>query len=207
MYSKLRKNDEKGSRIVSDFLDIYFFKDKDKFERIYNKKEQVEGIDVKFEMDNFYYLCDEKAAVQYINREYPLTTFSMELSFIDRGDNLHDGWLIDKNKTNNSFLFIWIDKAKNTHLKSVDDIQEMEISLVKKDKIIEYLDKIGWNCDKLIKKSIKMRDNPNEYKGKVEKDGCKFVYTDFLVEKPVNVLISRKKLMELSDLNIIFKNK
>ena len=199
MGSSLRKEDEKCSDIVSSFLDEHFYKKCGYFERIVDKNNQIKGIDVIFELNNIKYVCDEKAAIRYVNKK--LKTFSMELSFIDKGGNLHDGWLLDEEKVNDSFLFIWIDKAKHDILTSVEDIQELEIALVYKNDIIKYLDKLGWDEEHLIRKSDLVREDENEYCGDLYKNGCKFVCSRFLYEKPVNVLIKREILKKISVFN------
>ena len=55
--------------------------------------------------------------------------------------------------------------------------------------------------DKLIRKSELMRDDENENGGDLYKNGCKFVCSRFLYEKPVNVLISRRDLIKISVFN------
>jgi hypothetical protein len=200
MGSLLRKEDEKCSNIVSDFLDEHFYlKKTELFERINDKERQIQGIDVIFSLKNVKYICDEKAAIRYVNKN--LRTFSLELSFRDRGGNLHNGWLIDETKINDSFLFIWIDKAKYDILTSKEDIQELEFALVSKKSIIEYLKSIGWEIPKLIKKSELIREDENEYCGNLYEDGCKFVCSRFLYEKPVNVLLKRDLLKKISVYN------
>ena len=200
MGSKLRNEDERCSNIVSNFLDEHFYLKKcTNFQRIEDKNNQIKGIDTIFELNGNQYICDEKAAIRYVNK--PLKTFSMELSFIDRSGCSHDGWLLDENKINDSFLFVWIDKAKNDILNSIDDIQEIEIALVLKKDILLFLEKLGWNIDKLIRKSELMQDDENENCGDLYKNGCIFVCSRFLYEKPVNVLISRKDLIKLSIFN------
>lgn len=199
--SNLRKDDERCADIVSRFLDENFYKKYVKyFDRIIDKERQVKGIDTTFMIDDKTYICDEKAAIRYINKG--LNTFSLELSFIGRYDDLRDGWLIDEKHINNSFLFVWIDKAKADMLESVSDIQQLEIALVDRRKILKYLETLGWSQDKMIAKSQKMRENEEEYGGNLRKHGCKFVCSRHLVEQPVNVLLSRDKLKEISDLTL-----
>lgn len=200
MGSLLRKEDEKCSDIVSNFLNEHFYLKKcSSFERVDDKERQIQGIDVIFSFNNKTFICDEKAAIRYVNKN--LKTFSMELSFIDRSGKIHDGWLLDNKKTNDSFLFIWVDKAKNDILKSKADIQELEFGLVYKKDIIEYLNKIGWNKTKLVQKSELIRNDESEYCGDLYKDGCKFVCSRFLYEKPVNVLLKRDTLKKISVYN------
>ena len=198
--SKLRRDDERCADIVSQFLDEKFYTQTSGFERVSDRERQIKGIDVTFTYDDKNYICDEKAAIRYVNN--PLHTFSLELSFIGKRDDVRDGWLIDESKVNNSFLFIWIDKAKHDMLESVSDIQELEVALVDREKIIRYLEGLGWDIDRLLIKGEKMREDENEYGGNLKKHGCKFVCSRHLVEQPVNILLSRDKLKNLSDLTL-----
>lgn len=200
MGSLLRKEDEKCSEIVSNFLDKNFYNKCKTFERINDKVNQVNGIDVIFELNDKKYVCDEKAAIRYVNRY--LNTFAMELSFINRNNTLNNGWLLDDKKINDSFLLIYIDKAKNNILQNEDDIEDIELILIRKIKILEYLETLGWTKDKLIEKSNRIRINEDEDCGSFKKNGCKFVCSKQLFEKPVNVLLLRENLRSLSDLNI-----
>ena len=196
--STLRKIDVKNSDIVSLFLEKYFYPiyttDYKKYNDVDN---QFKGIDCSFTFNNKKFICDEKASVQYINK--PLFTFAFELSFIDISNNIHDGWLIDGTKTNNSYLLCWIDKAKSNNLSDMADIQSMEIALLDRMKIIKYLNNLGWNDKSLKIKMNRLRINENENLGNLKDNGLKFSKSFHLVEKPINVLISREKLKELSE--------
>lgn len=202
--STLRINDEKKSDIVSKFIEENFYKLKTKnFSRITNKEQQIQGIDVIFDFNDENYVCDEKSAVSYINK--PLFTFAFELSFLDRSGNLHLGWLLNDKNVNNSYLICWINKAKTDNLTEVSDIQEVEIALIKKEKIIQYLVEIGWNKDKLIKKSKRILINNSEPLGNLNINKCRFHYSQQLVEKPVNVLINRNVIISISEYSEIIK--
>lgn len=89
-HSSLRKYDVSASKIVSYYLYSKFYSTyTDNFKFTTDAMRDIHGIDCEFEFNGEKYLCDEKAAVQYINR--PLYTFSMELSFIDIKNEEHDG--------------------------------------------------------------------------------------------------------------------
>ena len=150
MASLLRKEDEKCADIVSSYLEDVFYSEVDNFKRINEKEMQFKGIDVIFNINNVKYVCDEKAAIRYVNKS--LNTFAMELSFIDRSNMLHEGWLLDTSKVNNSFLFVWIDRATQNILESKEDIIELEYCLVKKEAILDYLSELGWSQEKLLQK-------------------------------------------------------
>lgn len=202
MESKLRKEDEKCSDIVSSALNHMFYNNTKEFERVLDLDRQVKGIDTIFKLKDKTYLCDEKAAIRYVNKK--LKTFSLELFFVNRKNQMNVGWLLDDKKVNNSFLFVWIDKADNDILQSENDIKEMEIVLVCKEQIIAFLEKLGWNKETLFKKCQKIINNENEYLGDIFNDKCKFSYSKKLVEKPINILISRDDLKKISDFNIKF---
>lgn len=201
--SILRDGDEKGEKIISNFLDEHFYFSCEDFHRVTDKIEQIKGVDTTFVKNGFQYVCDEKAALKYVNKN--IQTFSMELSFLNSANELSIGWLLDTKKINNSFLFCWIDKAVKNVLSISDDILMMEIALVKRNAIVNYLSSIGWTLEKLFIKCEKIRNNPYEECGDLYNNEVKFSKSFHLQEKPINVLIKRKKLIEISDYNKILK--
>ena len=79
------------------------------------------------------------------------------------------------------------------------------LRLIKKEKIIQYLVEIGWNKDKLIKKSKRILINNSEPLGNLNINKCRFHYSQQLVEKPVNVLINRNVIISISEYSEIIK--
>ena len=203
--NKIRREDEKCADVVSKFLEKHFYNRVENYERVVDRERQLKGVDVMFIWGGKQYICDEKAAIRYVNKG--LQTFAFELSFLGKGDKLIDGWLISEGKINNSFLCIWIDKADYDILEEVDDIKELEIALIDKQKLIDYLKSLGWTITKLHIKADRMRRNVKESQGDIETNGCRFVCSRKLAEKPVNVLVSREKLKEIADYTDFFKIK
>lgn len=201
--NKIRREDEKCAEIVSQFLEQHFYNRTENYEKIDDREKQLQGVDVIFFFNNKQYICDEKAAIRYVNKS--LQTFAFELSFLGKGDKLIDGWLISNTKINNSFLCIWIDKADYDLLEDVDDIKELEIALIDKQALVDYLQSLGWTVNKLHIKADRMRKNLNEPQGDIEINGWRFVCSRKLAEKPVNVLVSREKLKELADYTTKFE--
>lgn len=198
--SLLRNYDEEAEKIVRDFLiDNFYSKYANDYQIITDKNKQVKGVDSIFKYNDYNYICDEKSAIRYINKN--LQTFCFELSFIDKSNAIHDGWLFDTNKINNSFLIIWLDKCKNNCLKTKDDINEIQIALIKKYNIIIYLNTLNWTIDKIKNKDNKIRTNKSEFLGNIFDNKIKFSFSKQLVEKPINILIPRTKLLEISDFN------
>lgn len=84
-------------------------------------------------------------------------------------------------------MFIWVDKADEDTIHSIEDIKEVELVIVSRDKIIDYFKSLGWTINKLKKKCISFRTNSNEWFGSIDRNGLKFAYSDRLVE---NLLMS-----------------
>ena len=81
---KIRNYDENSEKIVSQFLQHYFYPslNPESIEIITDKSRQIQGIDVIININNEIYTIDEKTTVRYLN----LPTFSLELSFINRNN-------------------------------------------------------------------------------------------------------------------------
>lgn len=195
--SVTRAFDERIESLNNLFLNEFFYeKETVDFVRVKNKKLQMAGVDSVFTYEGIQYSCDEKVAAHFINK--PLKTFSFELSFIDRSGKVRDGWFIDWKKDNDSFLLCWIDGAINDRPNKVEDITSAEILLITKDGLFEYLKEISWNIKKLKLKSDRIRNFGDKSFGDIDENGIKFVYSERLVEKPVNLIIPRIKLREIA---------
>ena len=131
--SNLREEDIKLSNNIYDFLDKTFYATEvTNFERVNDKKRQVGGIDTIFEIDGKKYIADEKAAVRWRN----LTTYSLELSFINKKGEVQDGWFIRDDLQNDSYVFVWVDEKEGK--------EYISLVVVKKEKILEHLKTLGW---------------------------------------------------------------
>lgn len=207
-YNTYRSYDERACEIVNDFLDTKFYPVyTDCSERIDEKQYQIKGIDIKFDMNGTTYICDEKAAVKWMNKN--LLTYAMELEFINRGGRLNDGWFVNNSQTNNSYCLIYTDRVDAPYDSfTTEDIKDATVIVVKKYTIKKYLEDKGWTSENLKKKCKEIRDNDG-YRvnmGNLQKHGLKFSYSRNLPEKPINVLIPREELEEMSDLTVRYIN-
>ena len=197
----VREYDEHCEKIMSDFLHEYFYKQLNPktIERIIDKNRQIQGIDVILQIGDKIYTIDEKASIRYIN----LKTFALELSFIGKNGNVNTGWLLDENKINDYYLLVWINELKHNAIYNINSIKNVDVALVEKEKILNYLSTIGWNKEKLKIKNNNIRNNPYEYMGNIKKYNCKFSYSKQLIEKPINILLPKETYIKLSE---IYKN-
>lgn len=198
--------DEQASNFMTQVLQMYFYKNTENYECVTDKTRQVQGIDAIFTFNGKQYHCDEKVAIDWRN----LKTFACEVDRLNKNGVLGDGWFTTPGQVNNSYLFVWLDDPeipKTTKAKSpqtLSDIKMMEIALIYKEKLKSYFLEIGWSDENLLKKSTQIRkavdNNVKVYMGDLTKYGLKFSYSpkDYK-EKPVNALVPRKTLIEMSD--------
>lgn len=205
MSTSTREQDENLESIINKFLDNKFYSNfVTEFKRITELNEQVIGVDSKFKYNDFYYICDEKAAVKYANKN--LNTFAFELSFINRCNERQLGWLLDESKINNSYLLVYINRAKYNEFRSEDDIYEIEILLVRKIEVINLLKNKGWTLNNLQSKCNKIIYDKDQSFGDLKLNGVKFSHSKHLVESPVNILIKREDLRNISDIHKVIRS-
>lgn len=183
------RQDKRGENIVHNFLEREFYPRTTNYRYACDKATQLQGIDTVFSYNGIEYRCDEKASVDYVNKN--LQTFCLELSCLDRNNRLMDGWFVNENNTNNSYMFVWVDKAVSNRINSIEDFTEVEYMLVLKQDIIDYLSSIGWAHESLQNKAERIRFCEDRNFGVISINGCKFTFSERLPEKPINVLLSR----------------
>lgn len=193
-----RKRDSHVEKQVGDFLDCYFYpKIVRDFTRYTDKVNQLIGMDVCFSIDNYKKLIvDEKAASHYINQDIP--TFAFELSFLLPSKTEVLGWFIDTSKKTEYYFLMWI-KAKSHWDITKDDIQEISATLVSRKKIMDYLESISYDRDKLIRANDKIRSTSLEGALAKSKNYSVYFYSSMkLSEQPINLIIKRKVLEKIA---------
>lgn len=199
----VREYDEHCEKVMAQFLDAKFYNEigYDTIEHITDRARQVQGLDIIMSREGVLYTIDEKAAIRYTDGK--LKTFALELSFLDRGGNMRKGWLLDEKKTNEYFVFVWINKIDGQLIENVDSFKNVDVALVSKKKIMEHLESLGWSVHNLIQKDHNIRYNNDYELGDIKKHGCKFSYSERLFEKPINILLPKETYIKIAD---IYKN-
>lgn len=100
-------------------------------------------------------------------------------------------------------LYLYKDGAKRisdkiTQLKGMEDIQVMEVILVEKSKIIEFIEEKCCKLTEIIKKG-------DSVQGAFNYKGFRFVKSKHKVESPVNILIKRNDLRRMSVMDKLVK--
>ena len=205
MANSLRKSDSSAELEVGKYLDKYFYpQNTTNFKRFGDIETQMLGIDVQFdykELKNI--LVDEKAMTHYINRDIP--TFAFEINFISSAKTLIDGWLFDKAKKTEYYLACWLKATKDSDI-LCDDITEADCLLLHRAKIINMLADDNLDLRAINQMAIEIRSNGQA--GPYQRDYSKpyyFYYTTHLVEHPINIIIKKNKLIELSTARFTIK--
>lgn len=196
----VREYDEHCEKAMAQFLDEYFYKEIGFSwkERVTDRERQIKGLDVILKRNGVEYGIDEKAAIRYTNG---LNTFILELTFLDRGGKIRDGWFIDEKKVNDYYVFVWINKIDGELIENKDSFKDVDVALVSKEKIILHLESLGWDVDRLLLKAERIRDGIDDNFGNIKKNGCKFSYSEHLKEKPVNVLLFKETYINISEIH------
>jgi hypothetical protein len=170
------------------------------FERISNLNQQHQGVDLIFNINSKQYLIDEKAQLHYLNQDLP--TFTFELSYLNKDGNINQGWFFDANKLTHYYFLItaiFLKENKDT-LTNPDDIQNLKITSVNRQKLIAHLESIGLSKSRLITYDLDLRANRTYGKNPIPefknpKSGCLY-FTEHLAEKPINLQLNLNYLVE-----------
>lgn len=203
----LRIEDNESERAVAEFLDANFYPDMvQNMQRIKEAEMQIKGVDVIFDKGDIQRaLVDEKAAAHFVNKDIP--TFAFELDFIGRDGKLKTGWLTDENKLTQFYLLSWVWAKQDRNFAS-SDITKLEVILIDRRKILGLLEGYGVDVARLGRIAQHLRDK-GLFGPHFKKKGRPFYFnmTEHLVEKPINVIIHKRKLIELAEIHQFVKPK
>ena len=213
-----RLNDSIVEREIGKFLDGHLYNDKEifsEFARTNDRENQFNGSDLILSSSDgrlYRAVVDEKVAARYANRG--LNSFSLELSFIDRGGNKHCGWFTDMSKRTEYYLFGWLNKVDIPFIKEqgrydtdkirAENIRELEYCLVSKKKILDFLEARGWTLEKLGRQDARIRENGFVKTNKFI-DDVSFRYSPNYIEQPINLLLKKETYIKLSSHHGILK--
>jgi len=209
-----RINDTVVEGEIAKFLDKNLYSNKElfsEFARTNGLREQFSGSDIIVSTSDGLLnrvVVDEKVSSRYANTK--LDTFALELSFIGKNGMKRIGWFMDSSKITDYYLLGWIIKADipydiensryDTDKITCENIKEMDYCLVKRDKIIKFLDKRGWTVEKLAS-----QDNMIRERGYVKTNSflndVSFRYSKTYVEQPINILLKKETYFKLSHIN------
>ena len=170
-------------------------------ERMAEKEQQLQGIDVIAKTKTSVAYIDEKAQLYYINKNIP--TFAFELQFLKDGKVL-EGWFLNDNLKTNYYLLIWpfasvtdVDKVKK------EDFTKLDALMISKSKLREELASLGFDKATLAKRAFQLRKT--RIYGKIT-TGIQGVYyfasdSSKYAEAPINIVVSKNRLISLAEVH------
>lgn len=200
-------------------------------ERVYDKSRQTKGADVIFYHDNEKMALDEKVSTSkqlYVpdgnsfeeTSKESRDSYGMELSTLNKnGDRVH-GWFhpAERSKSINSgYMIAWVNTEKNREdgpdQGKLRKVNQLEICIVPYDKLLAIVDMAleGIHIDEKVARicaSVEREGAQNEKR--VFKDcplankGVRFSYSGQLEGKPINCMIPKNMLREISFINYAF---
>ena len=188
--------DLQGEKVVGDYLDTYFYPTwTSTISRNNDKATQVRGVDITVtSFDNVEYVIDEKAAINYANKN--LQTFALEVDRYISNGMLMNGWLLEKNKLNDWWLFVWLDETTGK-LNGKEDIKAATVSLIKVRDVYEYFHSHNIYGSDIKNRATVLREEADYYGSTMSNNlgGFKMVVNTKNFERGCNILIPRSELI------------
>ena len=195
----------RGEKALGLFLDEFFYptlcelEGFTRTERVYDADMQKKGCDIYiFNKGGRSIKIDEKAQLHFINN--PRDTFVFEISFLqDDSGEVMNGWFVSDNNITDCYMLSWIDQARADKLNRIvaEDFEQVTICFITKKKVISYLVSCGFAIDKIKSLANKMRANEMADTYHLSHDAVLY-YSKNIKEQPINILINRSVLYQLS---------
>jgi hypothetical protein len=198
-YKTLRENDMRRERILSAYLDtkLYcqnLFKDARRTDSI---ESQLAGSDIVLSIPSLglsNIIVDEKAQLYYLDGGLP--TFAFELNFINKNGKRVEGWLTDENKSTEYYQLLFLTAKKD--FESIEMIHKVEYILVKRSEILAV---INQDLKALRNKGLEVSSSNKFHQFKYPNSDFYYTHSTKLAESPVNIILKKRKLLEISILN------
>lgn len=190
--------------ILGQFLDVIYANLNLDLQRISDTNLQYKGVDLIYCHKGKELYIDEKAQLNYLNKDLP--TFTFELSYL-KNDKLRQGWLFDDEKLTDYYFLVTGIFLNRHHLENHTDIEGCKITCVNRAKLIDHLDVIGLTPAKLEFYDHEIRKNQQFGQHLIEEIAPKtgsLHFTEYLAEKPINLKLKLQYLINLKIAKRIF---
>lgn len=168
-------------------------------ERMTEKEQQLQGIDVTAKTQNAVFYIDEKAQLYYINKNIP--TFAFELQFL-KGGRVIEGWFLNDELKTDHYLLIW-PFASVTDVKELkkENFTKLDALMISKEKLRRELASLGLDKETLARKAYQLRSTRTYGKIITGIQGVYYFASDpsKYAEAPINIVVSKARLIALAD--------
>lgn len=189
------ESDKRKEELFAEWLDKYFYaRIQNYYENIYritNKNTQKRGIDVVIKsFDGSELKVDEKATLDYINKNIP--TFAFEVKNRTSG---REGWLYNKSLETDYYLLAW-PNSECDYINEADDFSSASIMTIRRERVKELLNKRNLDENEIMRRVKAYQDRLNEGNKFSVCDGINIYFNETKYEKPINIVIHNKILKQ-----------
>lgn len=194
-----RNQDELQEKVIGQFLDTYYYPSfTTTIDRNTDRYKQIHGLDITVtSTNNNVYTIDEKAAVKWANKN--LNTFAFEVDSLDKNGDLYNGWFMTSTSDaiNDYWLLVWVDSATSVDFNSINDVEQVTVSLLKKQDVYDWMHRKNIHGKDLKEAATYLRGsfNLNRYKTYTMLNGFKVIIQPNVSEHAINILIPRSTLV------------
>lgn len=190
--------------VLGQFLDLIYDKLNLNLQRISDSNLQYRGVDLIYAQGEKDLYIDEKAQLNYLNKDLP--TFTFELSYL-KENVLRQGWLFDEEKQTDYYFLVTGIFLNGTDLKDFKNIKSCKITSVNRNKLIEHLSLLGLTRAKLEFYDREIRTDQQFGQHLIEEIASKngsLYFTEYLLEKPINLKLKLQYLLNTNIAKRIF---
>lgn len=187
--------DKRLEELFGEWLDTHFYATGaishiTKIQRINDAEYQKKGVDVVLQTNNSKLIIDEKATLHYVNKNIP--TFAFEL--LNRTSGAQ-GWLFNHSYFTTHYLLAWPNAVNPNSIMNAEDFTYADIMLIERAALISLLAEKGLTEETLVEKVSFYLPRVTRESFKFELvPGINLFFTEWLSEKPVNIVVKKNLL-------------
>lgn len=164
-------------------------------QRVSDSEHQHKGVDLVISKGNMEFYIDEKAQLDYIEKDLP--TFAFEITYI-KDNNQKQGWLFDKHKVTDRYFTITAITC-NEYYKPESGFKSCKITSVDRVKLIQLLESRGLTYERIVEINQEIRKGTAEGKipvNELNHSEGNFHYSTQKVERPINIVLKLQFLID-----------
>ncbi len=204
MVSSNFHEDKRKEELFGTWLDNHFYiRMVGKYKSITRNSDatlQKRGVDVIIEKNdgNIIYI-DEKATLQYINKNIP--TFAFEIRNNTSGAQ---GWLYNPNYITDYYLLAW-PNATDERIPNAESFTNTEVMSIKRSSVVQLLLDNGLTEQKILDLVQQYQNRLSETNKFEIAPGITLNFNQSLAERPITIVVKKNILLQYADYHTVVK--
>ena len=196
--------DKRKEELFGNWLDNHFYiRMIGKYKSITRNSDatlQKRGVDVIIETNGGKTIyIDEKATLQYINKNIP--TFAFE---IRNTTSSAQGWLYNPNYVTDYYLLAW-PNATDESIPNAESFFNTEVMSIKRSGVVQLLVDNGLTEGRILDLVQQYQSRLSETNKFEIASGITLNFNQFLAERPINVVVKKNILSRYADYSTVVK--